>query len=122
MACLGAPLHTPWDLILTNMPAVAAAWGDPIHLSSMPGFWGHPSQLQFPEDSPSSIVFLFLSDKCLPSTDELDLKGAISLVLWAPQGVPGLWRTEGLNRVAPLTFQSALTHSPDRMLGQVPSV
>lgn len=96
--------------------------GDPIHLSSMPGFWGHPSQLQFPEDSPSSIVFLFLSDKCLPSTDELDLKGAISLVLWAPQGVPGLWRTEGLNQVAPLTFQSALTHSPDRMLGQVPSV
>lgn len=86
VAWLGAPLHTPWDLILMNMPAVAAAWGDPTPPSSRLGFLGHLSHLQPPGASPSSIESLFLSDKCLPGTDQLDLKGAISVLLWAPQG------------------------------------
>lgn len=66
VAWLGAPLHTPWDLILMNMPAVAAAWGDPTHLSSRLGFLGPPSclQLQPPDDFPSSTEFRCLSDKC----------------------------------------------------------
>lgn len=100
VAWLGAPLHTPWDLILTNMLAVAAAWGDPTHLSLRLGFLGHPSYLQPLGDSPSSTASLFLSDKCPPSTDQLDLKGAISLLPWVPQGPQGLWETGGLNQVA----------------------
>lgn len=86
VAWLGAPLRTPWDLIPTTMPAVAAAWGVPTHLSSRLGFLGHLSHLRPPGASPSSIESRFLSDKCLPGTDQLDLKGAISLSLWAPQG------------------------------------
>lgn len=89
----GAPLHIPWDPIPMNMPAVAVAWEALTHPSLRPGCLGHPSLLQPLGGSPSSIASPCLSDKCLPSPDQLDLKGAISLVLWAPQepGGVGNW-------------------------------
>lgn len=75
VAWLAALLHTPWDPTLMNMPAAAAAWGDLTHLSLRLGFLGHLSHLQPQDDSLSSIESLFLSDKCVPSTHQLDLKG-----------------------------------------------
>lgn len=75
VAWLGVPLHTPWDLTPMNMPVVAAVWEVPTHQSLRLGFLGHPSHLQPLGGSPSSIASLCLSDKCLPSTDQLDLKG-----------------------------------------------
>lgn len=87
VAWLGAPLHTPWDLILMNMPAAAAAWEGLIHLSSRLEFLGPPSHLHPLDDSPSSTASPYLSDKCLPSTDQSDLGEGegIFLVLWALQ-------------------------------------
>lgn len=118
VAWLGAPPHTPWDLILTNMPAAAAAWEGLIRLSSRLGFLGPPSHLQPLDDSPSSIASPYLSDKCLPSTDQLDLKwGGAAFLLCC-----GLYRSPGLLTKYPPAFQNALTHSPDPMLGQAPSV
>lgn len=87
VAWLGALLHTPWDLIPMNMPAAAAAWEDLTHLSSRPGFLGHPNHLQSPGDSPSSIASPFLSD--CPVLISWISRGAISLVL----GSVGNWRT-----------------------------
>lgn len=101
VAWLGAPLHTPWDLIPMNMPAAAAAWGDPTHRSSRPGCLGHPSHLQLPGDSPSSIASPFLSDKCLPSTDQLDLKGGHFSCAVGSAGAPGAVGNWGLSQVAP---------------------
>lgn len=98
-----------------NMPAAAAAWGDPTLLCLRQGFLGH---LQPPGDSPSSIESRFLSNKCLTSADQLDLKG--SHLCYGQYKGPGLWGPG--DSFPPHTFQNALTHTPDPTLGQVPSV
>lgn len=113
---LGAHLHTLWDPTLMITPAAAAAWVGQTRLSLRPGCLGLLSPLHLQGVFPSSIASLSLSDKCLPSVDQLDLKeeGGNCSLLWGPGGTPlspSSW-----------TFQVALTHSPGAGLGQVPSL
>lgn len=55
-------------------PAAAVAWVGQTRLSLRPGCLGLPSPLHPQGVFPSSIASLSLSDKCLPSVDQLDLK------------------------------------------------
>lgn len=55
-------------------PAAAAAWVGQTRLSLRPGCLGLPSPLHPQGVFLSSIVSLSLSDKCLPSVDQLDLR------------------------------------------------